>query len=76
MQSSEKNCLRIPYGPDKLQTKRRKKPCPVKDTAFAVYTAYPFTPAEAMPWMMYFWKKRKIRNGGMTAIVASANTLG
>lgn len=48
----------------------------MKDTAFAVYTAYPFTPAEAMPWMMYFWKKRKIRNGGMTAIVASAKTLG
>ena len=38
--------------------------------------AYPFRPAEAMPWMMYFWKYRKMMKGGMMAMTAMAKIFG
>ena len=37
---------------------------------------YPLTPAEAIPWMMYFCKNKKMNKGGTMATEAMANIRG
>ena len=76
--------------PSHLQTRRSpERPPPGRQTnLFSVHCslfsagpapagpAYPFRPAEAMPWMMYFWKYRKMMKGGMMAMTAMAKIFG